>query len=110
MSKEMTREWLSTQATSSFSHTAIHTSWVMVRRSSRWTTGKNCNGFCLKVSRFGGGGEITKFVCGYMVCEPQLSQIFLNGLPSLMKVNIRNDASGQWLENSIREGLFDHLI
>jgi AraC-like DNA-binding protein len=56
----------------------------------------------LKVSRFGGGGEITKFVCGYMVCEPQLSRMFLGGLPPVLKINIRNDASGQWLENSIR--------
>ena len=56
----------------------------------------------LKVSRMGGGGEITKFVCGYMTCDPQLSRIFLGGLPPVLKVSIRNDASGQWLENSIR--------
>jgi AraC-like DNA-binding protein len=56
----------------------------------------------LKVSRFGGGGEITKFVCGYMVCEPQLSRVFLGGLPPVLKINIRNDESDQWLENSIR--------
>lgn len=55
----------------------------------------------LKVSRLGGGGEITKFICGYMACEPQLSRVFLGGLPSILKVGIRNDASGQWLENSI---------
>lgn len=56
----------------------------------------------LKLWRMGGGGEVTKFVCGYMACDPRLSQIFLTGLPPLLKVNIRNDASGQWLENSIR--------
>ena len=56
----------------------------------------------LKVSRFGGGGEVTKFICGYMVCDPQLSRVFLGGLPPVLKINIRNDASGQWLENSIR--------
>jgi AraC-like DNA-binding protein len=56
----------------------------------------------LKVSRGGGGGEVTKFICGYMACEPQLSRVFLGGLPPILKVNIRNDASGQWLENSIR--------
>jgi AraC-like DNA-binding protein len=56
----------------------------------------------LKLWRLGGGGEVTKFVCGYMACEPRLSQIFLAGLPPLFKVNIRNDASGRWLENSIR--------
>jgi AraC-like DNA-binding protein len=56
----------------------------------------------LKVSRFGGGGEITKFVCGYMACEPQLSRVFLGGLPPILKINIRNDSSDPWLENSIR--------
>jgi AraC-like DNA-binding protein len=56
----------------------------------------------LKVSRLGGGGEITKFVCGYLACEPQLSEVFLGGLPPIFKVSIRDDASGEWLENSIR--------
>ena len=56
----------------------------------------------LKISRMGGGGEITKFICGYMACEPQLSRVFLGGLPPVLKINIRNDASGQWLEDSIR--------
>jgi len=56
----------------------------------------------LKVTRFGGGGELTKFICGYMTCDPQLSRVFLGGLPPIFKVQIRNDASGQWLENSLR--------
>jgi AraC-like DNA-binding protein len=56
----------------------------------------------LKLSRLGGGGEITRFVCGFMACEPRLSQVFLSGLPPVFKVSIRNDASGRWLENSIR--------
>jgi AraC-like DNA-binding protein len=56
----------------------------------------------LKVSRLGGGGEVTKFICGYMACDPHLSRIFLGGLPPILKINIRNDASGQWLENSLR--------
>ena len=59
----------------------------------------------LPVSRHGGGGEITKLICGYMACEPQLSRIFLGGLPPILKINIRNDASGQWLEHSIRYSL-----
>jgi len=56
----------------------------------------------LKVARMGGGGEITRFVCGYLSCEPQLSRAFLGGLPPIFKVNIGSDSSGQWLENSIR--------
>lgn len=35
----------------------------------------------LKVSRLGGGGEITKFICSYMACDPQLSRVFLGRLP-----------------------------
>ncbi len=61
----------------------------------------------LKVARMGGGGEIAKFICGYMTCEPQLSRIFLGGLPPILKVNVRADPSGQWLEQNIRYSV-DH--
>ena len=56
----------------------------------------------LKLARFGGGGEITRFVCGFMVCEPRLSEVFLSGLPKMLKVHVTKEPSGQWLENSIR--------
>jgi AraC-like DNA-binding protein len=56
----------------------------------------------LKLSRLGGSGEVTKFVCGFMACDPGLSQVFLGGLPRVFKVNIRSNPSGRWLENSIR--------
>jgi AraC-like DNA-binding protein len=56
----------------------------------------------LKLARFGGGGEVTRFVCGFMVCEPRLGQVFLAGLPRMFKVRVVNDASDQWLEHSIR--------
>jgi AraC-like DNA-binding protein len=56
----------------------------------------------LKLARFGGGGEITKFVCGFMSCEPRLSEVFLAGLPNILKVNVSNEPSGKWLEHAIR--------
>jgi len=56
----------------------------------------------LKLSRIGGGGEVTRFICGFMACDPQLSRVFLSGLPRVFKVRIRDDVSGRWLENSIR--------
>jgi AraC-like DNA-binding protein len=56
----------------------------------------------MKLWRIGGGGEVTRVVCGYMACDPRLSQAFLSGLPPVLKISIRNDASGQWLEDSIR--------
>ncbi|HUI77377.1 MAG TPA: AraC family transcriptional regulator [Bryobacteraceae bacterium] len=49
----------------------------------------------------GGGGDTSRFVCGYMTCDPYLSRPILDGLPPVFKVNIRTDRSGHWLENSI---------
>ncbi len=54
------------------------------------------------LSQFGGGGELTKVICGYLTCDIQLSQIFLAGLPSIIKINIRDNAAGQWLEETFR--------
>jgi AraC-like DNA-binding protein len=56
----------------------------------------------LKLIRFGGGGEVTKFVCGFMTCDPRLCEVLLAGLPRILKVHITNEPSGQWLKNSIR--------
>jgi AraC-like DNA-binding protein len=56
----------------------------------------------LKLARFGGGGEITRFVCGYLACDPRLSEVFLAGLPPMLKVHVAKEPSGQWLEHSIR--------
>jgi AraC-like DNA-binding protein len=56
----------------------------------------------VKVACFGGGGELTRFVCGFLSCEPRMSQVFLAGLPPILKVHVVNEPSGQWLENSIR--------
>jgi AraC-like DNA-binding protein len=49
----------------------------------------------------GGGGELTRFVCGYMALDPLLCRPILHSLPSAFKVNLRTDRSGHWLENSI---------
>lgn len=68
---------------------------------ARTTFAKNLtNG--LKVARYGGGGELTKFVCGYMACDPSLSEVLLAALPPMFVVNIANDPAGQWLADSIQ--------
>lgn len=54
------------------------------------------------ISQFGGGGELTKLICGYLTSDPKLSQIFLAGLPPLIKIHIRDSPSGKWLEDSLR--------
>jgi AraC-like DNA-binding protein len=55
----------------------------------------------LKLVKFGGGGEVTKLVCGYMVVDRALSEVFLAGLPRMMKVRGTDGPSGEWLKNSI---------
>jgi AraC-like DNA-binding protein len=59
----------------------------------------------LTPAHFGGGGEITRFVCGFLACEPRLSEVFLAGLPRILKVHIAKEPSGQWLEQLIRSSV-----
>jgi AraC-like DNA-binding protein len=61
----------------------------------------------LKLARFGGGGEITKFICGFMGCDPRLSEVFLAGLPKILKVHVANEPSSQWILNSIQFSVVD---
>ncbi len=57
---------------------------------------------CLEPMRSGGNGDVTRFVCGYMACDPQLCRPILAGLPPIVKVSIRSGESGHWLEHSIQ--------
>jgi AraC-like DNA-binding protein len=56
----------------------------------------------LSTYEIGGGGEVTRFVCGYFGCERIAARLFLAGLPRMIKLNVRGDSPGAWLENSIR--------
>ena len=59
----------------------------------------------LSVARVGQGGAVTRFICGYFGCERHADRTFLAGLPIMIKIDIRGDESGAWIENSIR-----HLV
>lgn len=50
----------------------------------------------------GGGGEVTRFVCGFFGCDRHADRLFLAGLPPVIQLHIRGDESGRWLENSVR--------
>jgi AraC-like DNA-binding protein len=56
----------------------------------------------LELVRIGGGGAPCRFICGYLAYDPHLSKAILSGLPPLIKVNVRTDPSGHWLENSLK--------
>lgn len=55
----------------------------------------------LSPMRAGGGGALTKFVCGYLTLDPLLCGPILESLPAILKVNVRTDRAGHWLEQSI---------
>ena len=62
-------------------------------------------GAALLCSRVGGGGEETRFVCGYLACDAGLIRPALAGLPRVVRVHLRNDPAGEWLERSIQHGI-----
>ena len=56
----------------------------------------------LKETSLGGGGEVTRIICGYMGCDRLTMQPLLACLPPMLKISIRNHDFGKWLEDSIR--------
>lgn len=52
--------------------------------------------------RHGGGGEVTRLVCGYLACDSSLFDAVLAPLPRVMIVNMREGASAQWLTSSLK--------
>jgi hypothetical protein len=57
----------------------------------------------LSTFRIGGGGEATRFVCGYFGCERHAARLFLNGLPAMIKINARADAAVPLIPKFARE-------
>lgn len=53
----------------------------------------------------GGGGATTRLVCGYMACDSRLAGLLLEGLPPVVRVNVRGSNAGVWLEASVRYAL-----
>jgi AraC-like DNA-binding protein len=52
--------------------------------------------------RYGGGGASTRFICGYLVCDPRLCRPILNALPRLVTIRLLGEGEGDWLAASIR--------
>jgi AraC-like DNA-binding protein len=55
--------------------------------------------------RYGGGGAVTRLVCGYLACDSALFDTILAALPRLMVINMRDGPGGQWLTSSIQFSL-----
>lgn len=51
--------------------------------------------------RYGGGGETTQLLCGFLGSETPFSPL-LASLPAMLKLDVRATASGAWIESSFR--------
>jgi AraC-like DNA-binding protein len=56
----------------------------------------------------GGGGAVTRLVCGYLACDSALFKTLLAALPRLMIVNMRDGTRGQWLASSLQFSLAEY--
>jgi AraC-like DNA-binding protein len=55
--------------------------------------------------RHGGGGAMTRMVCGYLACDSALFNTILAALPRLMIVNMGDGAGATWLVASLQFSL-----
>lgn len=51
---------------------------------------------------YGGGGAVTRIVCGFLACDDTLSNPLLSSLPRLFKIDMRQDPRAAWLESSLK--------
>lgn len=58
-----------------------------------------------RLLQFGGGGETTRFVCGYMACDPRLFQPVLAALPRVVTVSLASMEKAHWLEASLQHAV-----
>jgi AraC-like DNA-binding protein len=56
---------------------------------------------------YGGGGAVTRVICGYLACDQRLASFLLAGLPRVVRVNVRGSNAGIWLETSLRYALVE---
>ncbi len=49
----------------------------------------------------GGGGQLTHIICGYLATEEKRNPL-LEALPRMLKVNITDAVSREWIESSVR--------
>ena len=55
--------------------------------------------------RAGGGGEATKFICGYLACDRRASRALLGSLPPMLRVSLGDVSRRGWLADLLRLGV-----
>jgi AraC-like DNA-binding protein len=54
--------------------------------------------------RHGGGGERTRFVCGFLACDHRLCRPMLDALPAMLRVSMRDDPAAAWVADTLQRG------
>lgn len=57
----------------------------------------------------GGGGEVTRFVCGFLACDKRLSRPVLDALPGMIRVSFGDDPAAAWFRGLLRFGAEETL-
>jgi AraC-like DNA-binding protein len=52
----------------------------------------------------GGGGEVTRFVCGFLTCDKRLCRPVLDALPRILRVPFGDGVTAEWLTSLLRLG------
>jgi AraC family transcriptional regulator, alkane utilization regulator len=52
----------------------------------------------------GGGGETTRFVCGFLACDKRLCRPVLEALPHMLRVPFGDDPAAAWFKSLLRLG------
>jgi AraC-like DNA-binding protein len=55
--------------------------------------------------RHGGGGVVTRFICGYLACSRSVCRPLLDALPRLLRISVGDDAAARLFRELLREGV-----
>ena len=61
----------------------------------------------LPVIRHGGGGEMTRFICGYLAFDRRVSQPLFSSLPRMLRIPVGEDPNTAWLVELLRVGVLE---
>lgn len=50
----------------------------------------------------GGGGERTRFICGYLACDSRLCRPLIGALPRMLRVPLGDSASASWMVKTLQ--------
>ncbi|MGB8434105.1 MAG: AraC family transcriptional regulator [Burkholderiales bacterium] len=58
----------------------------------------------LMTIRHGGGGETTRFACGFLICDERLSRPLLEALPRIVRVPVGEGPATVWMRSLMQMG------